>query len=1125
MDDEEARESTPRDDLDEHLTGALELAAPTPADAADQNAPIVEADTEKTTEWFSVEDDFALEDDAPALPRRRHHVTVVVVSHDGSVWLPAVLTTLGAQTREPDVAIGVDTGSVDGSADLLAGSLGQDRTLRMPDRVGFGAAVQAGLDELGPQDLEALPADVIPWVWLLHDDSAPNPNCLANLLDTADDNPTVAVLGPKILGWHDRRLLLEAGVTITGAGRRVTGLERREHDQGQHDGDRDVLAVSSAGMLVRREVWDRLGGFDPTLPLFRDDLELCWRAHRAGERVMVATDAVIHHREASAHGRRADDLAPRPHRADREAAVHVLLAQAPALTAPFVALRLILGSLVRALVYLLGKDVLAARDEVGAVLALALHPSKVRSSRELVRRTTTEPASVVRHLRPTAAAQARQAFEMLTGVITTSGGSSPSTSVSALDSGPVGDDADYLADDSAGLVRRIITAPWFLVTALLVLVALIGTRGLWLGEGVLQGGALMPAPPGFGDLWETYRQAWHDVGPGSTTASPPYLLGIASVASVLLGKAPAAVSVVLLLGIPLAGASAYVALRGLVPTRGIRMWAAATYAVLPALTGATASGRIGTMMAAIVLPFVLRSLVRLAGERGTIRRAAGTAILVALLISVAPAIWIIAMVTALLLLGQRFRARAGQVRSIAVRLGLATLVPLLLLVPWSIHLLTNPSLLLLEPGLTGADITDRNLAPWHVLLLHPGGPGMTPVWITIALVLAGSLALLRTDRLHITTGFAVLGGVALAMGVLQTIVMVTPPGSTVAVRPWPGQATLVLGLALIVMAAVGFDGLRDRFIGSSFTLGQPIVFIVAIGALVVPVLIGGWYAVGVDSVVVKAPASSVPAFVAADAEGAQAPRSLVLEQNRAGSVAYTLLNGAGPVLGDAETGPPASAWDQLDPAVAAMVSGRGGDEITTLAGYGIRYVLLAPGASTELVPTLDAEPGLRRLSSSGGEVLWRVGGVTSRARMTSEDRILPLGVAPEGTVTANPYLDEPLPEEAPSGVLVTGAALDDGWRAVATSPSGATTDLTAVPGPDLMGWSQGFTVPDGASTVRVYFDDSPRALWLWAQLVLLLVLVVLALPARRRLDPDPDDDPDLEQQPVTAGASVDGGDQ
>lgn len=59
-------------------------------------------------------------------------------------------------------------------------------------------------------------------------------------------------------------------MAITADGRRVTGLERWEHDQGQHDGTRDVLAVSSAGMLIRRDIWDGLGGFDPQLPLFRE---------------------------------------------------------------------------------------------------------------------------------------------------------------------------------------------------------------------------------------------------------------------------------------------------------------------------------------------------------------------------------------------------------------------------------------------------------------------------------------------------------------------------------------------------------------------------------------------------------------------------------------------------------------------------------------------------------------------------------------------------------------------------------------------------------------------------------------------------------------------------------------
>ncbi|MHB1211378.1 MAG: glycosyltransferase [Candidatus Nanopelagicales bacterium] len=1085
---------------------------PGPAPAADDAfgpAP------EQPTEWFSVEEYLSEEDSPPPLPRRDHHVTAVVVSHDGAVWLSAALTTLAQLTRPPDAAVGVDTGSVDGSPGLLAASFGQQRTIVLDHRAGFGEAVQAGLDHLGRPGHEPFTPDRVEWVWLLHDDSAPSESCLSALLDTADDNPSAAILGPKILGWHDRRLLLEAGVTVTGSGRRVTGLERREHDQGQHDGVRDVLAVSSAGMLVRRDVWDDLSGFDPALPLFRDDLDFCWRAHRRGERVLIATDAVLHHREASAHGRRAADIAPRPARADREAAVHVLLAHAPTLAAPFVALRLVLGSLVRSAVYLLGKDVRAARDEIGAVLAVALHPSRLRSSRELVGRTAVEPAGVVRSLRPTAASQARGLLEVVGAVATTSGSAESAGSVSGLDSGPVGDDADFMDASSPGLIRRVLLRPGVLLALALAVIAVIGTRGLWLGDGVLQGGALLPPPEGASDLWQTYRQAWHDVGPGSATPSPPYLAALSALALVLLGKAPAAVTVALLLSIPLAGASAYLALRGVVASRAVRVWAGAAYALLPALTGAIASGRIGTTIAAIVLPFALRSLVRISGPAGTLRRAAGTAILVALVMSVAPALWLLLVVAGAVVGVHAVRTRGASDRGIIARLVLALAGPLVLLLPWTGYLLLNPALLLLEPGVISADLNDPALEPWDVLLLHPGGPGMTPLWLTLGIVIGGLLALLRTDRFRAIGAMAALGGLALLLGIAQTMVMVTPPGSTTSLRPWPGQATLLLGLMMIAAAAVGFDGLRDRFIGRSFSLGQPIALAAAVVALLAPVLSAGWYLAGLPSDLRRAPASAVPAFVGADSQTPQAPRTLVIEGDVAGRVTYSLLNGPGPRLGDAETGPPASAWQALDPYVAALASGRGGDEIEALAGYGIRYVLLAKGADSALVPTLDGEPGLRRLSTSGGEVLWRVAGTTSRARVVADGSPTPVGIADGGQVSANPYIDQGLPEGGGARALVIGAALDDGWSAVANGADGTSADLAPAPGPGLLAWSQSFAVPGGAPTVVAAFDDGPRTRWLYLQLAVLLALVVMALPERRRVDPDPDvDDPDIDDPDI-----------
>ena len=140
-----------------------------------------------------------------------------------------------------------------------------------------------------------------------------------------------------------------------------------------------MLAVGSAGMLVRRDVWDELGGFDPGLAMFRDDVDLGWRARRAGHRVCRHRPAVVHHREAASHGRRpgvgaVGEPGPSAARRDRASALHLLLAHAGTLALPFVFLRLLVGSLLRAVGFLLGKSPHEARDEVGAVVDTLRRP-------------------------------------------------------------------------------------------------------------------------------------------------------------------------------------------------------------------------------------------------------------------------------------------------------------------------------------------------------------------------------------------------------------------------------------------------------------------------------------------------------------------------------------------------------------------------------------------------------------------------------------------------------------------------------------------------------------------------------------------------------------------------------
>ena len=297
-----------------------------------------------------------------------------MVSHDGARWLPVVIDALRSQTRAPDHVVAVDTGSRDESADLLDAAFGP--VVPAPASTGYPEAVRRGVAELGPE---------VEWLWLLHDDSTPDAGALEALLAAADEHPEADILGPKLREWPSLRRLLEVGVTISGTGRRETGLERGEYDQGQHDEVRRVLAVNTAGMLVRRRVLEDLGGLDDRLPVFGNDIDLGWRAAAAGHTTLVVPQAVVFHAEAAHRGVRRTALTGRhTHFQERRAALFTLLVNVRARALPLQVVRLVLGTVLRVLGFLLVRSVGEALDELAALLSLVGSAGDVRRGQSLV---------------------------------------------------------------------------------------------------------------------------------------------------------------------------------------------------------------------------------------------------------------------------------------------------------------------------------------------------------------------------------------------------------------------------------------------------------------------------------------------------------------------------------------------------------------------------------------------------------------------------------------------------------------------------------------------------------------------------------------------------------------------
>ncbi|HIY40023.1 MAG TPA: glycosyltransferase family 2 protein, partial [Candidatus Nocardiopsis merdipullorum] len=532
-----------------------------------------------------------------------HVVTAVIVSHDGARWLPKTLSALRGQTCPLQRVVAADTGSTDNSADILADHLPTEAIVALPANTGYGDAVRAAL-ELPRSSTPVAGTDheeTTEWLWLIHDDFAPETDALAQLLRAADKDPRAAVLGPKLRDWFDRRLLVEVGVTIDGAGRRETGLEQREFDHGQHDGNRHVLAVSSAGMLIRRDVWDRLGGFDPSLPLFRDDIDFCWRVGGAGLRVLLVTDAVAHHAEASSRRRRPISATRNhPRRVDRRHAVFVLLANLPFGGMVTALLRNSVASWLRVLMYLLIKQPANALDEAAAIVLVYLRPDKLIRARFRRRRDRRRTYSAIRPFLARGIAL-RQFADAVTGILSGEPVRNTPGRHQAVTAPPGPEDEDEALADDTSFVRRVLLRPGVLLVLSLVVVTLVAERSLLFGD-LLAGGALPPVAGNAGDLWSLYLASYPDSGIGSDSPVPTYVGFLALLSTITFGKPWLAVTLLLLGCVPLAGWTAHLLAREVLRYVPARLWLAATYALLPVATGAVAQGRLGTALVHALIP-------------------------------------------------------------------------------------------------------------------------------------------------------------------------------------------------------------------------------------------------------------------------------------------------------------------------------------------------------------------------------------------------------------------------------------------------------------------------------------------------------------------------------------------
>lgn len=849
---------------------------------------------------------------------------------------------------------GIDADSSDSSYDLLAGALGEERVLRLsPARGGFGGAVKAALASLAPASRDGDASG--DWIWLLHDDAAPDPEALAELLHAVERAPSVTIAGCKQLDWDEPRRLIDVGLSVSRWAERVTLIDLDELDQGQYDGRSDMFAVNSAGMLVRRDVWEALKGFDPAVPGVGDDVDLCWRNRLAGNRVVVVPGARMFH--AARRPRALGNAA-----AARQAQVHLRLKHAPVWQVPFLALGALLGSLLRFVLTVLAKDPGYGATQLVATVAALLRPAALWRSRRSAARTRTVSRSVPRALRTSRRdvwAHRRSLLESLApDDVVGDGSGSDSRGFE-----PSGDSTDDFA--ALATAERGWAGTGALISALLLLAASLISFSRLFGAEAATGGALLPVSDSLGEIWHNASAWWISLGPGFAGHGDPFdyviwLLGVLG-----FGDASLAVIWTLLLALPLAGLGAWFVAASLTRRRWPRFVAALAWAAAPSLQVALAQGRLGAVLAHLLIPAVVLGMIRALGlakgaagaqaaepaeHRGADRpakpgtngvpswtAAAAAGLALAALAACSPLLFPVAVLAVLAVTALMPRR--------AKTLWWSLLPGAALLLPFVLSALQTPRALLADPGVP----LPFDPAPlWEQLLGQPvrfdaaagiTGLGALPsggAWaLAAALVLGGPLVLAAAVALFVpgrrawlARGFWLVALLALAAGWLAGRVPAAQTGNTL-VAPFPGPAVSLACFALLAAAVAGADELLRRLAGRrGGRAAQPavraaVVVVAAVLALV-PALGTALYTarnltdpgtpaaalqpdgsaqaargaagLGTARLVGPGPQRTLPATATDRGTGPEQSRSLVLSVDDDGAVTSALMRGAGTTL-------------------------------------------------------------------------------------------------------------------------------------------------------------------------------------------------------------------------------------
>ena len=217
-------------------------------------------------------------------------VAVVILNYNGVEHLRRFMPTVVDGCKQADLYV-ADNGSTDDSLKMLEREYAAVKRVVLDKNYGFAEGYNRALAQLEGYDCFVL----------LNSDVMTPENWLAPLIEKLESDPTIAVVGPKIMSVAEPSKFEYAGASggfIDYLGYpfcRGRILSETEVDHGQYNDSREVFWVGGAAFCIRADVYRALGGLCGDFFAHMEEIDLCWRVQLAGLKVVVEPKSMVFH--------------------------------------------------------------------------------------------------------------------------------------------------------------------------------------------------------------------------------------------------------------------------------------------------------------------------------------------------------------------------------------------------------------------------------------------------------------------------------------------------------------------------------------------------------------------------------------------------------------------------------------------------------------------------------------------------------------------------------------------------------------------------------------------------------------------------------------------------------------